>query len=137
MISKAVTAKLRQPTGAASPSKSESEPQMKLRTLIPLGLILGGWALCGFSCATLEGAQTTSANVAAATPAICADLQVAGALTTAVAQQIIAANPNNPKVVLAASKVIAGATLTAADCNTVAAVVQLGNATIQAAGAVQ
>jgi hypothetical protein len=90
-----------------------------------IGLSVSG---CMFS---LGAVSNVSANVAAATPTACNDLATAGALTVAVAQQIIAANPNNAKIDAAAQKVIAGAALTASDCQTISTVIQIGNAAIQ------
>jgi hypothetical protein len=103
-----------------------------MKSLITLAVI-GCIALSASGCVFSQAVPTVSATVAASAPAACSDLAAAGALTAAIAQQIIAANPNNAKVDAAAQKVINGAPLVAGDCQVISTVVQLGNATVQAA----
>lgn len=93
-------------------------------------------AILALSVAGCQSVLSTSTNIAAAAPTVCANLQAAGALTVAIANQVIASNPNNTQVQMAATKVIAGAVLTANDCAAIAAVVQLANGTIQAGASV-
>lgn len=100
--------------------------------IISAALIALSMSGCSFS---LQAVPVVSAKIATTAPAACADLAAAGALTTAIAEQVIAANPNNAKVVNAANKVIAGATLAPADCAAISGVVQLGNAVVQAGSA--
>jgi hypothetical protein len=98
---------------------------VSLAALAILGLSVAG-------CQSFGTVATQSNNIAAAAPSVCADLQAAGALTSAVAAQIAAANPHNAKVLAATSKVQTGAALSATDCTVLASVVQIGNVAVQA-----